>query len=112
MPDGTIRKVRSGTTGGFATGMVHQKYCDVIAAFSQAGSSTTYYCDEFQPSAAASRVVFRSDSYANPYGGVSYAYCGYDSSYASAIYGSRLAFRGQIEVAESVEAYKSLKSES
>ncbi len=42
MPDGTVRKVRSGTTGGFATGMVHQKYCDVIAAFSQAGSSTTY----------------------------------------------------------------------
>lgn len=112
MPDGTVRKVRSGTTGGFATGMVHQKYCDVIAAFSQAGSSTTYYCDEFQPSAAASRVVFRSHSHASPYGGVSCANCGYDSSYASAFYGSRLAFRGQIEVAESVEAYKSLKSES
>ena len=90
MPDGTIRKVRSGTTGGFATGMVHQKYCDVIAAFSQAGSSTTYYCDEFQPSAAASRVVFRSNSNANPNGGVSYANCCNDSSYASANNGSRL----------------------
>ena len=112
MPDGTVRKVRSGVTGGFATGMVHQKYCDIIGAFSQAGSSTTYYCDEFTPSSAASRVVFRSNHYATPAGGVSYAYCGNDSSYASAYFGSRLAFRGQIEVAESVEAYKSLKSES
>lgn len=40
-----------------------------------------------------SRVVFRSNSYASPIGGVSYAYCGYDSSYASAYYGSRLAFK-------------------
>lgn len=40
-----------------------------------------------------SRVVFRSNHYAYPFGGVSYANCGDDSSYASANIGSRLAFK-------------------
>lgn len=40
-----------------------------------------------------SRVVFRSNSYANALGGVSYAYASYGSSYASASIGVRLAFK-------------------
>ena len=53
-----------------------------------------------------SRVVMRSCNYAYPNGGVAYAYGGYDSSYTYAFIGSRLAFRGKIEKAASVAAYK------
>ena len=40
-----------------------------------------------------SRVVLRSNNYANASGGVAYASAGYDSSYANTNYGSRLAFK-------------------
>ena len=110
MPDGSTRKVKSGTVSGYCTGMYHQKYMDIVGVHSQKGSSTTYYCDEFNVSNAANRVVCRSynNSYAN--GGVSCAYCGYDSSSSFAFIGSRLAFRGEIEEAESVTAFKAIKA--
>ena len=110
MPDGSTRKVKSGTVSGYCTGMYHQKYMDIVGVHSQKGSSTTYYCDEFNVSNAANRVVCRSrySSYAN--GGVSYANCGYDSSSALTHIGSRLAFRGEIEEAESVTAFKAIKA--
>ena len=110
MPDGSTRKVKSGTVSGYCTGMYHQKYMDIVGVHSQKGSSTTYYCDEFNVSNAANRVVCRSVSYSYAFGGVSYAYCGYDSSSASPIIGSRLAFRGEIEEAESVTAFKAIKA--
>ena len=110
MPDGSTRKVKSGTVSGYCTGMYHQKYMDIVGVHSQKGSSTTYYCDEFNVSNAANRVVCRSyiDSYA--FGGVSFASCGYDSSSTITIIGSRLAFRGEIEEAESVTAFKAIKA--
>ena len=107
MPDGTTRKVKSTTTSGFMTAVVHQKWMDIVSA-AGAGSSTTYYCDEFVPSGSTGRVVYRSYYYANAHAGVGRAYCGSDSSYPDASIGSRLAFRGKIEVAESVGAFKSL----
>ena len=107
MPDGTTRKVKSTSASGYMTGVVHQKWMDIVSA-AGGGSTTTYYCDEFVPSNAAGRVVFRSSDYANASAGVGRANCGYDSSYANAYIGSRLAFRGKIEVAESVGAFKSL----
>lgn len=90
MPDGSTRKVKSGTVDGYCTGMYHQKYMDVVGVNSQKGSSTTYYCDIFTPSGTANRVVCRSYnlSYAN--GGVSYANCGNDSSSTNTNIGSRL----------------------
>lgn len=110
MPDGSTRKVKSGTVSGYCTGMYHQKYMDIVGVHSQKGSSTTYYCDEFNVSNAANRVVCRSyfSSFAN--GGVSYAFCGYDSSSSFTSIGSRLAFRGEIEEAESVTAFKAIKA--
>ena len=110
MPDGSTRKVKSGTVSGYCTGMYHQKYMDIVGVHSQKGSSTTYYCDEFNVSNAANRVVCRSyfSSFAN--GGVSFASCGYDSSSSFSYIGSRLAFRGEIEEAESVTAFKAIKA--
>ena len=43
-------------------------------------------------------------------GGVSCANCGYDSSSSFTNIGSRLAFRGEIEEAESVTAFKAIKA--
>jgi hypothetical protein len=108
MPDGSTRKVKSGTVSGYCTGMYHQKYMDIVGVHSQKGSSTTYYCDEFNVSNAANRVVCRSISNSYAYGGVSN--CGYDSSSTNTNIGSRLAFRGEIEEAESVTAFKAIKA--
>ena len=110
MPDGSTRKVKSGTVSGYCTGMYHQKYMDIVGVHSQKGSSTTYYCDEFNVSNAANRVVCRSYNYSYANGGVSFAYCGYDSSSTNTNIGSRLAFRGEIEEAESVTAFKAIKA--
>lgn len=90
MPDGSTRKVKSGTVSGYCTGMYHQKYMDIVGVHSQKGSSTTYYCDEFNVSNAANRVVCRSYDYSIASGGVSCAYCGYDSSSSFTYIGSRL----------------------
>lgn len=110
MPDGSTRKVKSGTVSGYCTGMYHQKYMDIVGVHSQKGSSTTYYCDEFNVSNAANRVVCRSYYNSFAVGGVSFAYCGIDSSSTSTVIGSRLAFRGEIEEAESVTAFKAIKA--
>lgn len=110
MPDGSTRKVKSGTVDGYCTGMYHQKYMDIVGVHSQKGSSTTYYCDIFTPSGTANRVVCRSYYYSNALGGVSCASCGYDSSSTYTYIGSRLAFRGEIEEAESVTAFKAIKA--
>ena len=110
MPDGSTRKVKSGTVSGYCTGMYHQKYMDIVGVHSQKGSSTTYYCDEFNVSNAANRVVCRSYSNSYAFGGVSFAGCGCDSSSTYTYIGSRLAFRGEIEEAESVTAFKAIKA--
>ena len=110
MPDGSTRKVKSGTVDGYCTGMYHQKYMDVVGVNSQKGSSTTYYCDVFTSSGTANRVVCRSSSSSSAGGGVSCAVCGVDSSSTYTFIGSRLAFRGEIEEAESVTAFKAIKA--
>ena len=110
MPDGSTRKVKSGTVSGYCTGMYHQKYMDIVGVHSQKGSSTTYYCDEFNVSNAANRVVCRSYSYSYALCGVSFASCGNVSSSSFTSIGSRLAFRGEIEEAESVTAFKAIKA--
>jgi hypothetical protein len=109
MPDGTTRKVKAGTVYGFITGVVHQKYMDIIGAFGTAGSSTTYYCDEFIASTNAGRVIMRSYSFSLANGGVLFMTSN-DSSNTTGSTSSRLAFRGQIVKAASVAAYKALKT--
>ena len=53
-------------------------------------------------------MVYRGYNNANANGGVSNANANNDASYAGAVVGSRLAFRGRIVKAESVEAYKAI----
>ena len=101
MPDGTVRWVKGKTTSDqWITGVAHGKYMDIVPVGTANGSSSTYYCDKYWISTAASRVVYRGCYYAIAYGGV---------SSANASVGSRLAFRGKLVRAESVEAYKAIR---
>ena len=54
-------------------------------------------------------MVYRGCDYASASGGVSSAGAGYDASSTAAYVGSRLAFRGKLVRAESVEAYKAIR---
>ena len=113
MPDGSIRFVKGKTSSDqWIVGVAHGKYMDMVPVGSANGSSSTYYCDKYYISTAASRVVFRGCYYANAGGGVSCAYASYDASYSFSSVGSRLAFRGRIVKAESVEAYKALSEKA
>ena len=112
MPDGTVRWVKGKTTSDqWITGVAHGKYMDIVPVGTANGSSSTYYCDKYWISTAASRVVYRGCYNANAHGGVSYAsaYTASDASYSLAYVGSRLAFRGKLVRAESVEAYKAIR---
>ena len=108
MPDGTERWVKGATTSHWITGVAHGLYMDLVPVGNMAGSSTTYHCDYFYFSSSAGRVVYRGVYYANAYGGVSSANAAYDASSSSTFVGSRLAFRGKIVRAASVEAYKAI----
>lgn len=113
MPDGSIRFVKGKTSSDqWITGVAHGKYMDMVPVGSANGSSSTYYCDKYYISTAVSRVVFRGFNYAYANGGVSFAYASNDASYSFSFIGSRLAFRGRIVKAESVEAYKALSEKA
>jgi len=100
MPDGSTRFVKGKTTSDqWIVGVAHGKYMDMVPVGSANGSSSTYYCDKYYVSTAVSRVVFR---------GYNYAYANYGASNSYSNIGSRLAFRGRIVKAESVEAYKAI----
>lgn len=52
----------------------------------------------------------RSAHYALPDGGILYINATLDPLYSSGFHGTRLAFRGKIEVIDDVDTYKSLKA--
>ena len=113
MPDGSTRFVKGKTTSDqWITGVAHGKYMDMVPVGSANGSSSTYYCDKYWISTAASRVVYRGYNNANANGGVSNANANNDASNSNSNIGSRLAFRGKIVRAESVEAYKAIREVS
>lgn len=110
MPDGTIMMVK-GTTNGdsWITAVAHGKWMAVVPVGAVSGSSSTYYSDKYWFSSASGRVVYRGCSYANASGGVSNADAISDASSSYTSVGSRLAFRGKLVRAESVEAYKAIR---
>ena len=113
MPDGSIRMVQGKTTSDqWITGVAHGKYMDLVPVGNLNGSSSTFYTDKYWISGSALRVVYRGCSNAYASGGVSHANAVYDASVTGASVGSRLAFRGRIVKAESVEAYKALSEKA
>ena len=108
MPDGSYRWVKGSATSAYITGVAHGLYMDLVPVGNMAGSSSTYYCDYYTPSSSTGRVVYRGHYNAIASGGVSYASPYYAPSNAYAYIGSRLAFRGRIVRAQSVEAFMAL----
>lgn len=106
--DGSVREVQGvRESDKYIIRVRNGRFCDVIATF-LGGTSSTFYSDYQWYSDAASRVVARSYNYAVAYGGVACAHAYNAASYAHTYYGSRLAFRGEIEFVECVEEYKAL----
>ena len=106
MPDGSIRNVQGRTASSYIKRVVWGKYMDIISTGGAGGSSTTYYADYYSYEASTNRVLFRSSNATGANGGVSYANALNAASYSHAYYGSRLAFRGTLVRATSVEAYR------
>lgn len=80
----------------------HGRFCDVIASALTSDSSVfaANYCDCQYYSHSRARVVGRSDSNANAYGGLVYAGAHCASAHSSANCASRLAFRGTIQITD------------
>lgn len=103
MPDGTERAVK-GDPNSYSGEIVRLRwgrYCDVVPSKLHTNNSyNQYYCDNMELNNITGRVVVRSGyySYAN-YGFVHVDARG-DSSNSDRTNGSRLAFRGAIEIVE------------
>ena len=100
----TERTVKGMTSGGgnCIARVKHGRFCDVIPAKTTTDTSqyAANYTDGFWYSRERCRVVGRSGSFANAFGGLVYAYAVSASSGSGSGYGSRLAFRGEIEISE------------
>lgn len=110
LPDGNTRTIPSLKVSGsylYPISVVHGRYMDTICA-REGASSTSHYHDATYQSAYTARVVARSNNYAYADGGVSYANANYDSANVYANFGSRLAFRGKIKWASSVNNFKAI----
>lgn len=88
--------------------VVAGEYLDIIVK-EAGGNGSIGYCDGQYLSTSASRVVLRSYSYSDSYGGVSCLHASNDSSYTSTSCGSRLAFKGIINEIQNVEEFKSIQ---
>ena len=109
MPNGMTRKVKAKTgSDQFTTAVAHGRYMDIVPVGTLVGSETTYYCDKYYYTGSLRRVVYRGYNNAGANAGVSCASANSGASYSDAYVGSRLAFRGKIERAQSVEAYKAI----
>ena len=102
MPDGSERKVVGVNMSGQEIARVrHGRFCDVVPSRGVSNSSyNTYYCDSQEYTHSVGRCVLRSGN--NTYSNVGFVCClaNNDASFSYAFYGSRLAFRGEIEFVE------------
>lgn len=100
----TERTVKGMTSGGgnCIARVKHGRFCDVIPAKTTTDTSqyAANYTDGFWYSRERCRVVGRSNYVANAGGGLVHASANSASSNSSSNFGSRLAFRGEIEISE------------
>ena len=110
LPDGSTRTIPSVRVSGsylYPISVIHGRYMDTICA-REGASSSSHYHDATYQQASTARVVARSSLNAYASGGVSCASSHSDSASVLAYYGSRLAFRGKIKWASSVNAFKAI----
>lgn len=99
---GTERVVQGvNFTGAEIARVRHGRFCDIIASKSYSDSNyATYYADQQTYATTSGRVVGRANSYSYANGGLAFAVAGNASSNSNGVNGSRLAFRGEIELTE------------
>lgn len=90
--------VTTTSSGGCIKRVRHGRFCDLVPSVIN-GTSTTRYCDYYYYSTNG-RVLARSSGNGSASAGVAYASASSASSYSNTSYGSRLAFRGEIELQE------------
>ena len=108
-PDGSIRNVNAGTSDGWITNIAAENgpFFDMVPT-NVGGSDSTHYSDYYYQTSGNSLVLARSSVGSSSDGGVACAGASDDASRADSDCGSRLAFRGVIREAESVNAFKAL----
>ena len=108
-PDGSIRNVNAGTSDGWITNIAAENgpFFDMVPT-NVGGSDSTHYSDYYYQTSGNSLVLARSCYGSDTFGGVAYAVAHSDASDTDSGCGSRLAFRGVIREAESVNAFKAL----
>ena len=109
-PEGGERQVNAGTDTGWITHVAAENgpFFDLVPT-NVGGSETTYYSDYYYESSGSPLVLARSDNSSRAAGGVACANAYHDASSTRTDIGSRLAFRGVIEEAQSVSAFKALQ---
>ena len=77
------------------------RYCDVVPSKLHTNTNyNQYYCDSQDLVNSSGRVVVRSGYYSSANYGFVYVFANYASSHSGSVSGSRLAFRGVIEIVE------------
>lgn len=107
--DGTVRTIQAAVTDGlFIRKTVIGEHLDIVIKSTETGSSTTGYCDYQGIVNNNNLIVRRSYNNADLNGGISYLRAGNNPTYVESETASRIAFRGEIIEAESVEAFKAI----
>lgn len=108
-PDGATRTVNAHTSDGWITGVAAEAgpFFDMVPT-AVGGSETTHYSDYYYQTSGGPFCLLRSyySSYTN--GGVAFSFANYAASNSYTNVGSRLAFRGVVREAQSVNAFKAL----
>ena len=113
MPDNTIRRVLTCTSSGnYPMSLVHGRYCDIANCGSQGATNNTGYADHQSTDGIqhntwiTAHAVSRSSYNAHAGGGVSYLNGNYSVSNASTYFGSRLMFRGNFTITNSIAEFE------
>ena len=108
--DGTDRTFKGLTVTGneqYITKCVLGPHFD-LAPTAVGASSSSAFCDAHWYTRSVGRVVKRGGRGAGAYGGVASSIADNDASSPNALFGSRLAFRGNVDIETSVGAFKAL----
>ena len=105
MPDGSERAILGDPSTSLVSGEIVRfrwgRYCDVIPSKIHSNSNyNQYWCDQQEGSNSTGRVVLRSGYFGSACYGFAYLNASNASSSSHSYFGSRLAFRGVIEIVE------------
>ena len=108
-PDGATRTVNAHTSDGWITGVAAEAgpFFDMVPT-AVGGSETTHYSDYYYQTSGGPFCLLRSYYSSGTGGGVAYSNANLAASYSNTSIGSRLAFRGVVREAQSVNAFKAL----